>query len=338
MTRKLDILIPHYKEPFEVVKPMLDSIQLQQSVNFDEVGVIIVNDGNEVVFDSKLFNGYSFAIEYYVAEHKGVSATRNACLDHSIADYVMFCDFDDMFSSNIGIWSIMREINTKEFDSLTSAFIEETVDNKTGEHLFIVRGESLQKMDGVFVHGKVHRRQYLVDKNIRWNEKLTIHEDSYFNILCQKLVDKNKDGNLRLLYMPNAFYLWKWRKDSVCRNDLLYLQRTYNNMLDSSTELVEELLRRKKKKDAQFYASSMIFNAYYTMNTEQWLKQENKEYRDKTEKRFKKYYLKFKKLYETLDDQMKYFVVAGVRNRFFEEGLLLETQTFEQWISHILTL
>ena len=42
-------------------------------------------------------------------------------------------------------------------------------------------------MDSTFVHGKVHRRQYLIDKEIRWNDALTIHEDSYFNILCQNL-------------------------------------------------------------------------------------------------------------------------------------------------------
>lgn len=333
MKHKLDILIPHYKEPFEVLKPMLDSIELQQSVNFDEFGVIIVNDGNDVVFDKSLFEKYSYSIKYYIAKHKGVSATRNACLDHSKADFVMFNDCDDMYYTNTALWSIFREINTKPFDTFASAFVEETVDSKTGEHLFIIRGDAESGIDGVFVHGKVHRRQFLIDKKIRWNEKLTIHEDSYFNTLCQKLAGKN-----RFLYCPTPFYIWRWREDSVCRGDLLYLQKTYNAMLDSSTELVNELLRRRKRKDAEFYAVSMIFNAYYTMNTEQWLKQENKEYRDKTEKRFKEYYLKFKYLYEGMDEQTKYFIIAGVRNRFFQEGLLLETQTFDQWIAHILTL
>ena len=39
-----------------------------------------------------------------------------------------------------------------------------------------------RERDSTFVHGKVHRRQYLLDQRIRWNPALTIHEDSYFNI------------------------------------------------------------------------------------------------------------------------------------------------------------
>ena len=47
--KKLQILIPQYKETEEVIKPLLDSISIQQSVDLkNEVGVIIVNDGTDV--------------------------------------------------------------------------------------------------------------------------------------------------------------------------------------------------------------------------------------------------------------------------------------------------
>lgn len=102
--KKLQILIPHYKEGFEVIKPLLDSINIQQNVNLkDEVGVIIVNDGNECILNKELFKNYDYDIEYYINEHKGVSATRNACLDKATADYVMFCDCDDMFCNVCGL-------------------------------------------------------------------------------------------------------------------------------------------------------------------------------------------------------------------------------------------
>ena len=44
---KLQILVPHYKETADVITPLLDSIAVQQNVDFDEVGVIICHDGNE---------------------------------------------------------------------------------------------------------------------------------------------------------------------------------------------------------------------------------------------------------------------------------------------------
>lgn len=177
---KLQILIPQYKETEKIIKPLLDSIEVQQNVDLqNEVGVIIVNDGTDVHLTQKFFDRYSFPIEYYLNEHKGVSATRNACLDYAKADYVMFCDADDMFYNACGLYIIFREIDNGGFDSLVSAFIEESRELQSKTPLYINH-----EMDSTFVHGKVHRRQYLIDNNIRWNEKLTIHEDSYFNCLC----------------------------------------------------------------------------------------------------------------------------------------------------------
>lgn len=323
---KLQILIPQYNETEEVIKPLLDSIALQQNIDFNDIGVIIVNDGSNIQLSRDFLDKYNFKIEYYINEHKGVSATRNACLDHATADYVMFCDADDMFFNMCGLYIIFREINNEQFDSLTSVFVEETRIPGTKEPVYINR-----EMDSTFVHGKVHRRKYLIEKDIRWNSNLTIHEDSYFNCLCQRLTTKLK-------YCPTAFYLWKWRDNSVCRNDDKYILKTYNNMLDSNTALVNEFLKRGIYEAAQFYSTSMIFDAYFTMNKAEWINQENKEYRNATEKRFKQYYLEFKKIYENTPIQVKSQIIAGIKNRMFGEGLLMESITFDEWINHILEL
>ena len=318
---KLDILVPQYKETDEVVKPLLDSIALQQLVNMNDIGVIIVNDGSDTFLSEKLLTSYPFKITYFKNEHKGVSGTRQKALDLSKADYVMFCDADDMFYNMCGLWIVFNEMRTG-FDSLVSVFTEETkLPNE--EHVFINR-----EMDSTFVHGKVHRRRYLLEQNIRWNESLTIHEDSYFNILCQKCSNNVK-------YCPTPFYLWKWRDESVCRNDFKYILKTYNNMLDSNTALVGELLKRNKYQDAQFYATNMIYDAYFTMNKDEWINQDNKEYRDATEKRFADYYKEFKYLLDGVPQQVKGMILQGLRNRFYQEGMFLEKMTFEQWIKHL---
>lgn len=318
---KLDILVPQYKESKEVIKPLLDSIALQQLVNMNDIGVIIVNDGSNVLLDENWLATYPFKITYFKNEHKGVSATRQKALDLSKADYVMFCDADDMFYNMCGLWIIFREMQIG-FDSLVSVFTEETkLPNE--EHIFINR-----EQDSTFVHGKVHRRRYLLEQNIRWNESLTIHEDSYFNILCQKCSQNVK-------YCPTPFYLWKWRDESVCRNDFKYILKTYNNMLDSNTALVNEFLKRNKYEDAQFYATSMVYDAYFTMNKDEWINQDNKEYRDATEKRFAKYYKDFKYLVDGVQPQIKGMILQGLRNRFYQEGMFLEKMTFEQWIKHL---
>lgn len=319
---KLQILVPQYKETDEVIKPLLDSIAIQQNVDMNQIGVIIVNDGSDVKLSQDFLKSYKFKIEYYENEHLGVSATRNACLDHAIADFVMFCDADDMFYNACGLWLLFREMQIG-FDGLVSVFIEETRNPMNGEIVYINR-----EMDSTFVHGKVYRRRYLLDNGIRFNPKLTIHEDSYFNCLAQKCSQNVK-------YCQTPFYLWRWRDDSVCRHDPKYILKTYNNMLDSNTELVKEFQRRKKQQDAEFYSVAMIYDAYFTMNKKEWLNQENQEYRLNTERRFKDYYLEFKKLFESVDEQVKAQIIVSIKNRFFQEGLLMESITFDDWIKHV---
>lgn len=321
---KLQILVPQYKETDEVIKPLLDSLEVQQ-VDKNEFSVIIVNDGSDVHLTEDLFKRYSFKIDYYLNSHGGVSATRNAALDYATADYVCFCDADDMFFNACGLYIIFREIDMGGFDALTSVFVEESRHPETKEVVYINH-----EMDSTFVHGKFFRRQYLIDENIRWNPDLTIHEDSYFNCLAQKCAKEHK-------FCPTAFYLWKWRDDSVCRHDPKYILKTYPNMLKSNTALVEEFIRRKKDKDAQFYATMMIYDAYFTMNKKEWLDQENQDYRKTTEKCFKNYYNKFSYLHDAIDEKEKAQIIMMLKNRMFQEGLIMESITFEEWIKNIIT-
>ena len=330
---KLQILIPHYKETAEVITPLLDSIALQQNVDFNEVGVIICHDGPEakdfefyddaaIGGDYSIFRTYPFEIKQIRQEHRGVSAARNACLDAATADYVMFCDSDDMLFNACGLWMLFREMAVG-FDSLVSVFVEETRIPGTNETTYVNH-----EMDSTFVHGKIHRRQYLIDKNIRWNDDLTIHEDSFFNILCQNL-----SANVK--YCQTPFYLWKWRDDSVCRHDPKYILKTYRNMLDSNDALIDEFLKRGLQDKAAFYTAFMTFDAYYTMNKPEWVNQENRAYRDETERHFARWFKKHESIWRQIPAPDKMQISNGVRSRSIGEGMLMEAITIDGWLRKI---
>lgn len=323
---KLQFLIPQYNETNSEIKPLLDSIMVQQNVDFNEIGAIIVNDGSDTLLDENWLATYPYKIDYIKAPHQGVSATRNTALDYATADYVMFCDADDMFYNACGLWIILREIKLGEFDALMSVFIEETRDPKTKEILYVNH-----EQDSTFVHGKVYRRAYLLKEDIRFNPSLTIHEDSYFNFLAQRVTTPD-----RVKFCMSPFYLWRWRDNSVCRHDPKYILKTYNNMLDSSTALINELMKRGKREYAEEVATAMIYDAYFTMNKDEWINQENKEYRDKTEQRFKHYYLDFKSLYDEIAQEKKTQIIMGIKNRMYMEGLIMEKITFDDWIEEVM--
>ena len=122
----LDIIITHYKESWETGKPMFDMLAMQREVNFNEVTVILVNDGEENALPNELFDGYPFEVCQISIPKGNVSKARNAGLDASIADWVMFCDFDDCFSSIFGLYLLFCGIKEDKYDVIWSHFTEET--------------------------------------------------------------------------------------------------------------------------------------------------------------------------------------------------------------------
>lgn len=323
---KLQILVPQYKETDEIIKPLLDSIEIQQNVDLkNEVGVIIVNDGSNVHLSRELLDRYSYRIDYYTNEkkNKGISATRNACLDYATAEYVMFCDADDMFYHICGLYVIFREINKGGFDTFVSDFIEEQREKRTNKPRYVMHNR-----DCTFVHGKVHRRQYLLDNNIRWNEKLTLHEDGYFNTLCLVMTEN-------IVFFPTPFYLWKWRANSIVRSDANWVMNTYEHCIKCNDALIDELLKRGKKADAQNCATAALLNTYLMMNRPEWAHQKDKEHKILTEQRIREFYLKFKDLYKTISSTAKNQIVEDISNKMQSNSREMLIVKFESWLKRM---
>lgn len=318
-----DIITTHYKEKTEVVKPLLDSISLQQNVDFKKIKVTIVDDGLDCPDLAINKENYPYEINHLKMPKGGVSAARQFGIDNTNGDYIIICDCDDMFYSNVGLWLVFQEAGKSHFDFMISTFVEETRTPDRKEIVYVPH-----EIDCTFVHGKVYQRKFLKDNKIRWNKNLTIHEDSYFNLLCQRLQKKG-------VHCPMPFYLWRWRDESVCRHDEKYLLKTFSNMLDSSTALVNEFLKRNRLKDAAEIAVQMTIDSYLTMNKKEWLDQENQEYRNNTEKRFQKYWTDHKQLWDGTPENVKNQIIVGVKNRMFQEGVILESITFNDWVKHI---
>ena len=98
---KLQLLIPQFNETDEIMRPMLESIAIQQGVDLkNDIEVIIGNDGSENKLSEEFLGSFSFPLWYVFFDHTGLPGTRGKLFDLATADYVMFCDADDMFLTN----------------------------------------------------------------------------------------------------------------------------------------------------------------------------------------------------------------------------------------------
>ena len=337
MSKFFSILVPYYNEGEEVIKNLLDSVAIQQNIDFDEVEVVICKDGPDgPELSQEFLDKYPYDIQYHVEPKANVSVMRNKALDYCNGEYVMFCDCDDMFYHCLALWFIKKETQTpmqvpingiptevKGFDALYSVFLEEGRNTQTGEVYFIDRNDGFQ-----FCHGKCIKKEFMLRNDIRFGDELVIHEDNVLNGKIQSCTQNIK-------WCPVPFYLWKWRDNSVCRRDPLYLKKTYPDLIKSSDHLVGWLTSKTKFDKARECVVSITLDAYYTFCHPSWKEIKTQEYRDGAERRFAEYFKKWEYLWNEAPDQMKMQISSGIRQRTVMQGMEMETETLDQFLKRI---
>ena len=267
--KKIQFLVPQYKENEETISFLLDSIESQLHMDKKDMGVIICSDGGEYVLNQEFLDKYSYDIQYVICEHRGVSAARNSALILSDAEYVMFCDADDGFVSNIGVYSLVRSLDLNPTSEMLSSkiFIEGIV-NEFPEF-------SIGDHNDTFVHGKVFRRDFLISNELFFDERLKIHEDSYF---CNAInfFAKNK------AYNNNAFYCWRKNPNSVS-NQEYYLVKTMWRLLLTNNSLVELMENIGVEKEIiSGSVVDVVLQFYCELQNDEWYLKEHKNYLDRT--------------------------------------------------------
>lgn len=328
-TGNLDIIITHYREPWELGKQMFDMLAQQRLVDLNRVGVILVNDGEENRLPDECFKGYPYRITQMSIPKGGVSRARNAGMDASTADWIMFCDFDDCFMNLYGLYLLFEEIDKDKYDTIWSYFVEETKDDN--DKTVLVAHER----DMTFIHGKAHRRQYLIDKGIRYNEKLTIHEDCYFNTFAQECTEPERVGAIK-----TQWYIWKWNENSVVRK---YRSRrkefvldTYDHLMRQRIAVTEEFFRREMTEKAMITIVKTVMDSFYDFQQEKWKKLENRAAVMRAERWVAAYLKRYAEYYMRMDAKTISTVAKTSRELALLKGdFFVETMTVGQWLKHI---
>ena len=326
--KRLQFLVPQYKETEEVISFLLDSIECQVGVDKKDIGVIICSDGGNYILDQKFLDKYSYDIEYVVCTHRGVSATRNSAFLLSDADYVMYCDSDDGFCNTFAIKIIFQNIDISEkegkpFDLMSTKFYsEKQAEGDTPWSL------SICDHNNVYIHSRVYRREFLVDNNLYFNEKIWANEDSFFNISTTFFSKNTKALNIPI-------YCWRGNPQSVT-HDPKYIMKTLHQLIYSNDSVVETmLLLNKDKKDIAKTTFDVICKVYLDMNKPDWHKPENAEYKDITLKTLKWYINKRGTLCNVLTDEDKRIILQGARNT--QHYANIEGITFNDFINVVMT-
>ena len=325
MPKKLAIIVPHYKEPWSVCKYLFDTLATQRGISFGDIHVIVVNDGDDSIPEMDI-SGYPFETTIVTKEHAGVSAARNYGLLIAKEDYVMFCDADDGFLNNWGLYLVFQAMK-EGFDLFVASFVEE-VWLTEDKMLTVINHVN----DPTFVHGKVYRREYLIEHDLFFDDDLTIHEDGYFNQLVYTEVFNG--GKLKTEKSP--IYIWRWNEQSVVRkNRKNFVLRTYENVVQSRVRLCRQLKARGFDKDLQTAVCVTVLDVFYDFQKNAYRDPANAEHIQKAERAFKAFWDEFKGVFCNCTNKEIAEVARGVREKAYEDGMLYEQFGLQTWLRHI---
>lgn len=203
---KISYIMPRYNESEGVVERALTSFDMQQMVKFDDFNIIIVDDHSKRRLSESFLNRFkNIHIEYfYLDRNVGPSGARQVGINNSRADYIGFCDADDMLFDSVSVANMVQLTDKNPDIIITCGFEEQEHDGRP----FLIRKGN----DMIFMHGKAIRIEFLMNNGIAFDESLRVHEDSNILSKCFAMTDNIVNSDI-------TTYIWKNNKNSITRRN-----------------------------------------------------------------------------------------------------------------------
>ena len=256
----LDIVITHYQEPWAICKRQLHMLDAQLCVDWAQIRVTIVNDGGQRLPEEHLAD-LSFQVKQLDIPHGGVSRARNAGLENATEPWVMFCDGDDCLADVFALADILNVLQgtaENRYDMMWTKCWE--ID--TGADGRPVIFEIQPHKTFVFIHGKVYRRQFLLEQKIRFDEELTFNEDSCFNATILTRITSARVGEIKT---ASPAYCWIRRENSITTKPGA-MDRSALGQLARNMKITEQTLIHRPSDYAGMVTRS-VYDAYFMTHT-----------------------------------------------------------------------
>ncbi len=198
----LDIIVPQFKEDEKIVKGLLNSIERQKNVDFNDIRILIIGDIKGYKLSKIFIKGYrKLKIEYIIPNiHNTQGMAEQFGLNISDSKYVTFVDSDDELYGDSSLCEIIYGLKNTDINILCTSLDQENLKNGRIIHSKL-SFNMLRTLHGIFI-----KREYLINNNIKFNERLNFFEDTYF-VTC--LTARND-----MTIIDNITYVWKWNDNS----------------------------------------------------------------------------------------------------------------------------
>lgn len=215
--RKIDVIIPAFNVPDNILTRCLASIACQTIVN--DLEVTIVDDASTEQNYKAVMQQFEDIMKINILTYEvngGPGVARQYGIDHTMNGYLTFIDADDTFNGAFALKTLRDaiEMNNGVYQMSVGVFDEVHNENEPGGTLLVQHEQDL-----VWMFGKMYRRCFIDKYNIRFHPTSRANEDNGFNRLFQLCTNDREQIN----FIPAHVYYWHENANSITRaNDCQY--------------------------------------------------------------------------------------------------------------------
>ena len=216
---KIDVIIPAYNVPDEILFRCLASIACQDIVS--DLEVTIVDDASTEQNYEKIAKYFETFMKVNILryeENGGPGVARQYGINHTSNGYLTFIDADDTLNGSFALKALRNglEMNRGLYHTCVGVFDEVHEEELTpGDGPILIAHEQ----DLVWMFGKLYRRSFIDKYNICFHETSRANEDNGFNTLIRLCSNDQEQIN----FITAHVYYWHENPNSITRaNDCQY--------------------------------------------------------------------------------------------------------------------
>lgn len=203
--KTVGIIIPTWNRPQDVYNA-LSSLVLQTNKDFE----VYVSDDNSAEDVEGIVRQFAQKLSITFLSHSqrlGCGGNRELALSvvkkYNRNKYITFLDSDDYFVPHT-IEKLVLGMEENNADIITSVI---TVNHHQPSYDIIESNRHI-----TWLHGKMYRLQYLIDKDIHFMNDLETNEDLCFNLIAYS-------HTTEIYHLEDQLYLYSVSKDSITRSE-----------------------------------------------------------------------------------------------------------------------
>lgn len=268
--KKLEIILPIYREDIDTIAPMLSSINNQVGCTPSDYLLTLVNDCGPTTVTEEDIRKYLWKFDFQILktpENGGPGVARQYGIDKSKAEYVILGDCDDMLQNNMVFNFFENQLYRDQPDfAHTNWFSYHYVPNA---------GNIIQPMNPEFTwfFGKFYKRSFLEKYKLREDPRLRVHEEI-------QIVRLAPHYSVNAKYYDFPTYIWCTSEGSITRrNDQEYAYTGMATYIWSNDILLDRLIKLNRDEALKQAEQCMILtwisfqNCDYDGIAKDWKKQ-----------------------------------------------------------------